>query len=135
MASNGASDRAEDTEASLVKIKKQLASTSGRNLLQGPLFKRSETLRKWNERWMILDPSTGKLEYKIRRNEPNVKGTIVFDASSTITLSPVNFHGLPKYDGYWYPAEEGLFPLCRNSGCSKSLGVNFTCCPVGPEGP
>uniref|UniRef100_A0A2P2M442 Switch-associated protein 70-like isoform X2 n=4 Tax=Rhizophora mucronata TaxID=61149 RepID=A0A2P2M442_RHIMU len=39
------------------------------------------------------------MEYKTRRNEPTMKGTIVFDANSTITVSPVNFHGLPKYDG------------------------------------
>ncbi|WVY90509.1 hypothetical protein V8G54_036023 [Vigna mungo] len=90
---------AETTENSLEKIKRQLASASGRNLLQGPLLKRSETLRKWNERWVILDPTTGKMEYKIRRNEPSVKGTIIFDANSTITVSPVNFQGLPKYDG------------------------------------
>lgn len=32
------------TEASLDKIKRQLASGSGRNLLQGPLLKRSETV-------------------------------------------------------------------------------------------
>jgi len=32
------------TENSLDKIKRQLASGSGRNLLQGPLFKRSETV-------------------------------------------------------------------------------------------
>nr|GMC85827.1 switch-associated protein 70 [Ipomoea batatas] len=99
MASNGASRGAEDTKTSLEKIKRQLASGSGRNLLQGPLLKRSETLRKWNERWVILDPTTGKMEYKAKRNEPTVKGTILFDANSTITTSPVNFHGLPKYDG------------------------------------
>ncbi|XP_016166540.1 switch-associated protein 70 [Arachis ipaensis] len=97
---NGSSPRAaENTENSLEKIKRQLASGSGRNLLQGPLLKRSETLRKWNERWVILDPTTGRMEYKLRRNEPTVKGTIIFDANSTITVSPVNFHGLPKYDG------------------------------------
>ncbi|KAF7824045.1 switch-associated protein 70 isoform X2 [Senna tora] len=33
-----------DTENSLEKIKRQLASGSGRNLLQGPLLKRSETI-------------------------------------------------------------------------------------------
>lgn len=32
------------TENSLEKIKRQLASGSGRNLLQGPLLKRSETV-------------------------------------------------------------------------------------------
>lgn len=103
MATNGASsprdgDVVNATEASLDKIKRQLASGSGRNLLQGPLLKRSETLRKWNERWIILDPTTGKMEYKIRRNDPTVKGTIVFDSNSTIMTSPYNFHGLPKYD-------------------------------------
>ncbi|CAM8934519.1 unnamed protein product [Rhodiola kirilowii] len=108
--------RASDTESSLEKIKRQLASSSGRNLLQGPLLKRSETvlftlllyslvlfvddlLKKWNERWVILDPSTGKMEYKTKRNESAVKGTIIFDGNSTIAISPVNFHGLPKYDG------------------------------------
>ncbi|KAF4385911.1 hypothetical protein F8388_010467 [Cannabis sativa] len=99
MATNGASPRPGDAESSLEKIKRQLASGSGRNLLQGPLLKRSDTLRRWNERWVILDPTTGKMEYKIRRNEPTVKGTIIFDENSTITVSPVNFHGLPKYDG------------------------------------
>ncbi|KAF7810154.1 ATP-dependent DNA helicase PIF1-like [Senna tora] len=44
MASNGASTRAAlDTENSLEMIKRQLASDFGRNLLQGPLLKRSET--------------------------------------------------------------------------------------------
>ncbi|KAK1304095.1 hypothetical protein QJS10_CPB11g01490 [Acorus calamus] len=50
---------------------------------------RKDSLRKWNERWMILDPTTGKMEYKIRRNEPVVKGTIIFDSNSTITMSPI----------------------------------------------
>ncbi|XP_071693157.1 uncharacterized protein [Rutidosis leptorrhynchoides] len=103
MAINGSSslrdeDRANTTEASLDKIKRQLASGSGKNLLQGPLLKRSETLRKWNERWVILDPTTGRMEYKIRRNDPTVKGIISFDGNSTIMTSPYNFHGLPKYD-------------------------------------
>ncbi|XP_033145613.1 uncharacterized protein LOC103865083 isoform X1 [Brassica rapa] len=92
MASNGASPRPVDaTDNSLERIKRQLATGSGRNLLQGPLYKRSETLRKWNERWVILDPTTGKMEYKTRRNEPAIKGTILFDDNSTITVSPVNF--------------------------------------------
>lgn len=124
MASNGAPAKAEDTEASLEKIKRQLASNSGRNLLQGPLYKRSETLRKWNERWMILDPSTGKMEYKLKRNEANVKGTIVFDASSTITLSPVNFHGLPKYDGCCIyigtPQKKDYFLCAETPGAARA---------------
>ncbi|PWA84955.1 pleckstrin (PH) domain superfamily protein (mitochondrion) [Artemisia annua] len=99
MTTNGASSiRDGGTESSLDKIKRQLASGSGRNLLQGPLLKRSETLRKWNERWVILDPTTGKMEYKIKRNDPAAKGTIIFDSNSTIMTSPYNFHGLPKYD-------------------------------------
>lgn len=36
--------RAGDVENSLERIKRQLASGSGRNLLQGPLLKRSETV-------------------------------------------------------------------------------------------
>ncbi|XP_065626185.1 uncharacterized protein LOC112006433 [Quercus suber] len=61
----GMEQRPGDAENSLEKIKRQLASGSGRNLLQGPLLKRSETLRKWNERWVILDPTTGRMEYKL----------------------------------------------------------------------
>ncbi|KAL9241299.1 hypothetical protein vseg_015425 [Gypsophila vaccaria] len=124
MATNGSSTRVEDTEASLDKIKRQLATSSGRTLLQGPLLKRSETLRKWNERWVILDPSTGKMEYKIRRNEPNLKGTIVFDATSSIALSPVNFHGLPKYDGCCIyigtPQKKDYFLCAETPGAAKA---------------
>ncbi|KAL5573106.1 hypothetical protein UlMin_022703 [Ulmus minor] len=124
MASNGASPRAGDAENSLEKIKRQLASGSGRNLLQGPLLKRSETLRKWNERWVILDPTTGRMEYKIRRNEPTVKGTIIFDANSTITVSPVNFHGLPKYDGCCFyigtPQKKDYFLCAETPGAARA---------------
>ncbi|XP_043711021.1 switch-associated protein 70-like isoform X2 [Telopea speciosissima] len=123
MASNGTSPRAE-TENSLEKIKRQLTSGSGRNLLQGPLLKRSETLRKWNERWVILDPTTGKMEYKIRRNESVVKGTITFDANSTITISPVNFHGLPKYDGCCFyigtPQKQDYFLCAETPGAARA---------------
>ncbi|URE34752.1 receptor kinase [Musa troglodytarum] len=63
MASNGSAGRTGGVESSLEKIKRQLMSGSGKYLLQGPLLKRSETLRKWNERWVILDPTTGKMEY------------------------------------------------------------------------
>ncbi|KAL6328917.1 hypothetical protein AAG906_007207 [Vitis piasezkii] len=124
MASNGGAQRAVDAETSLEKIKRQLASGSGRNLLQGPLLKRSETLRKWNERWVILDPTTGKMEYKIRRNEVAVKGTIIFDAYSTITLSPVNFHGLPKYDGCCFyigtPQKKDYFLCAETPGAARA---------------
>ncbi|OIT32627.1 PREDICTED: switch-associated protein 70 [Nicotiana attenuata] len=124
MSSNGAPLGDADTKTSLEKIKRQLASGSGRNLLQGPLLKRSETLRKWNERWVILDPTTGKMEYKARRNEPTIKGTILFDANSTIALSPVNFHGLPKYDGCCFyigtPQKKDYFLCAETPGAAKA---------------
>ncbi|XP_021898452.1 switch-associated protein 70 isoform X2 [Carica papaya] len=127
MASNGASSERgvlDTTENSLEKIKRQLASGSGRNLLQGPLLKRSETLRKWNERWVILDPTTGKMEYKTRRNDPAIKGTIIFDANSTITISPVNFHGLPKYDGCCFyigtPQKTDYFLCAETPGAARA---------------
>ncbi|KAG5520434.1 hypothetical protein RHGRI_033125 [Rhododendron griersonianum] len=82
------------------------------------------SLRKWNERWVILDLTTGKMEYKIRRNEPTVKGTIVFDANSTITLSPVNFHGLPKYDGCCFyvgtPQKKDYFLCAETPGAARA---------------
>ncbi|KAF0905580.1 hypothetical protein E2562_007374 [Oryza meyeriana var. granulata] len=99
MASSGSSTMVGEMESSLERVRRQLSSTSSRHLLQGPLLKRSDTLRKWNERWVILDPATGKMEYKIRRSDAAVRGIIVFDSESTVTLSPMNFHGLLKYDG------------------------------------
>ncbi|KAH6837376.1 Pleckstrin homology domain-containing protein [Perilla frutescens var. hirtella] len=127
MASNGAPLGDADTKTSLEKIKRQLASSSGRHLLQGPLLKRSETLRKWNERWVILDPTTGKMEYKVRRNEPTVKGTMIFDANSTITISPVNFQGLPKYDGCCFyigtPQRKDYF-LCAETPAATRAWVS-----------
>ncbi|KAM0848867.1 hypothetical protein ACQ4PT_054078 [Festuca glaucescens] len=88
-----------EMESSLERVRRQLSSTSSRHILQGPLLKRSDTLKKWNERWIILDPATGKMEYKVRRSDTAVRGMIVFDSTSTVTLSPTNFHGLPKYEG------------------------------------
>ncbi|XP_034931173.1 uncharacterized protein [Populus alba] len=127
MASNRATTQqrpAVGTENSLEKIKRQLASGSGKNLLQGPLLKRSETLRKWNERWVILDPTTGKMEYKTRRSEPAVKGTILFDANSTIAVSPVNFNGLPKYDGCCFyigtPQKKDYFLCAETPGAARA---------------
>ncbi|XVE78528.1 hypothetical protein DITRI_Ditri13aG0152300 [Diplodiscus trichospermus] len=127
MASNGASTKQgvrDATENSLEKIKRQLASGSGRNLLQGPLLKRSETLRKWNERWVILDPTTGKMEYKTRRNEPSVKGIIMFHENSTIAVSPVNFHGLPKYEGCCFyigtPLKKDYFLCAETPGAARA---------------
>ncbi|KAI5012539.1 hypothetical protein ZWY2020_024805 [Hordeum vulgare] len=96
---NGRSTMVGEMESSLERVRRQLSSTSTRHILQGPLLKRSDTLRKWNERWVILDPATGKMEYKVRRSDTTVRGIIVFDSTSTVTLSPTNFHGLPKYEG------------------------------------
>ncbi|XP_039030967.1 differentially expressed in FDCP 6 homolog isoform X2 [Hibiscus syriacus] len=125
MASNGAFTGVRDTtENSLEKIKRQLASGSGRNLLQGPLLKRSETLRKWNERWVILDPTTGKMEYKTRRNEPSIKGIMTFNENSTIAISPVNFHGLPKYEGCCFyigtPQKNDYFLCAETPGAARA---------------
>ncbi|KAJ6847525.1 switch-associated protein 70 isoform X1 [Iris pallida] len=124
MASNGSRPKVGETESSLEKIKRQLSSGSGRNLLQGPLLKRSETLRKWNERWVILDPTTGKMEYKARRSDMAVKGSIIFDSNSTITLSPVNFNGLPKYDGCCFyigtPQKKDYFLCAETPGAARA---------------
>ncbi|KAK8614838.1 hypothetical protein V6N13_068627 [Hibiscus sabdariffa] len=127
MASNGASTVQgirDTTENSLEKIKRQLASGSGRNLLQGPLLKRSETLRKWNERWVILDPTTGRMEYKTRRNEPSIKGIMTFNENSTIAISPVNFHGLPKYEGCCFyigtPQKNDYFLCAETPGAARA---------------
>uniref|UniRef100_A0A0D9WVB4 PH domain-containing protein n=1 Tax=Leersia perrieri TaxID=77586 RepID=A0A0D9WVB4_9ORYZ len=116
MASSGSSTMVGEMESSLERVRRQLSSTSSRQLLQGPLLKRSDTLRKWNERWVILDPATGKMEYK---SDATVRGTIVFDSASTVTLSTMNFQ-------YWNSAEKGIFSLCRNSQRRKSLGIHFT---------
>lgn len=117
-------DQVNDTENSLEKIKKQLNSASGRTLLQGPLLKRSETLRKWNERWVTLDPTTGKLDYRVRRNDLAPKGSIIFDANSTITVSPINFHGLQKYDGCCFyvgtPQKKEYFLCAETPGAAKA---------------
>ncbi|GAA0144181.1 membrane traffic protein [Lithospermum erythrorhizon] len=87
----------------------------------------AKNLKKWNERWVVLDPTTGKMEYKTRRNEPTVKGTIVFDTNSTITISPVNFHGLPKYDGCCFyigtPQKKDYF-LCAETPASAKAWVS-----------
>lgn len=130
MASSGSSnltpveDRGNETDNSLEKIKKQLTSASGRTLLQGPLLKRSETLRKWNERWMTLDPTTGKMEYRARRNDLTPKGIIIFDMNSTVTVSPINFHGLQKYDGCCFyigtPQKKEYFLCAETPGATKA---------------
>uniref|UniRef100_A0A3B6JDH2 PH domain-containing protein n=1 Tax=Triticum aestivum TaxID=4565 RepID=A0A3B6JDH2_WHEAT len=65
------------------------------------------------------------MEYKLRRNETAVKGTIIFDASSTITLSPVNFQGMPKYDGCCFldigtPQKKDYFLCAETPGAAKA---------------
>ncbi|CAL9778519.1 unnamed protein product [Musa acuminata subsp. burmannicoides] len=124
MASNGSAARTGDVESSLEKIKRQLMSGSGKYLLQGPLLKRSETLRKWNERWVILDPTTGKMEYKLRRNDTIIKGAIIFDSNSIITISPINLHGLQKYDGCCFyigtPQKKEYFLCAETPGAAKA---------------
>lgn len=73
---------------------------------------------------MILDPTTGKMEYKMRRNEPAVKGTILFDANSVIALSPVNFQGQPKYDGCCFyvgtPQKKDYFLCAETPGAARA---------------
>ncbi|ONM27737.1 Pleckstrin homology (PH) domain-containing protein [Zea mays] len=92
MASNRSSSTVVgEMQSRLDRVRRQLSSTSTRHLLQGPLLKRSDTLRKWNERWVILDPATGKIEYKVNRSDKDVRGVVVFDSTSTVTLSPTNF--------------------------------------------
>ncbi|XP_039117036.1 LOW QUALITY PROTEIN: differentially expressed in FDCP 6 homolog [Dioscorea cayenensis subsp. rotundata] len=124
MASNGSSKMLGDTERSLARIKRQLTWGSGRHILQGPLLKRSEMLRNWNERWVILDPTTGKMEYKTDRNEVLIKGRMDFDSNSTIILSPVNFHGHPKYDGCCFyigtPQKKFYFLCAETSGIARA---------------
>ncbi|CAM6091910.1 unnamed protein product [Calypogeia fissa] len=67
--------------------------------MEGSLLKRSKTLRKWNQRWFTLDPTTGKMEYRVQQGDASARGLIFFEPESTITLSPINFHGAKKYDG------------------------------------
>ncbi|XP_010272297.1 PREDICTED: calcium-binding and coiled-coil domain-containing protein 1 isoform X2 [Nelumbo nucifera] len=59
-----------------------------------------------------------------RRNEAVVKGTIIFDANSTITVSPVNFHGLPKYDGCCFyigtPQKKEYFLCAETPGAARA---------------
>ncbi|CAM6022515.1 unnamed protein product, partial [Sphagnum balticum] len=108
-----------ERQANIEKSKKmQLNAQSPNVLLQGHLLKRSETLRKWNQRWFTLDPSTGKMEYRLQRGDARVRGLIVFDGDSTITVSPVNIHGDPKYDGccfYIGTPQKKEFYLCANT--------------------
>uniref|UniRef100_A0A7I4AQU6 PH domain-containing protein n=1 Tax=Physcomitrium patens TaxID=3218 RepID=A0A7I4AQU6_PHYPA len=88
-----------DITSSLEKIKKQLNSCrAGNVLLQGPLLKRSEIIRKWEWRWFVLDVLTGKLEYWSHRGDASPKGAVNFDANSSVTISPKNMLKEAKYD-------------------------------------
>ncbi|XP_077220633.1 uncharacterized protein LOC143854513 isoform X2 [Tasmannia lanceolata] len=73
---------------------------------------------------MILDPTTGKMEYKTSRNESGIKGVIIFYSNSTIMMSPVNFHGLPKYDGCCFyigtPQKNGYFLCAETPGAARA---------------
>ncbi|KAG6533610.1 hypothetical protein ZIOFF_007485 [Zingiber officinale] len=58
--------------------------------------------------------------HRTRRNEAVVRGTIVFDSNSTITMSPVNFHGLPKYDDIATPQKKDYFLCAETPGAAKA---------------
>ncbi|KAL9683499.1 hypothetical protein QQ045_015321 [Rhodiola kirilowii] len=64
------------------------------------------------------------MEYKTKRNESAVKGTIIFDGNSTIAISPVNFHGLPKYDGCCFyigtPQKKDYFLCAETPGAARA---------------
>ncbi|XVF81693.1 hypothetical protein PTKIN_Ptkin15bG0175800 [Pterospermum kingtungense] len=64
------------------------------------------------------------MEYKTRRNEPSVKGIITFDENSTIAVSPVNFHGLPKYEGCCFyigtPQKKDYFLCAETPGAARA---------------
>ncbi|KAG6482115.1 hypothetical protein ZIOFF_058744 [Zingiber officinale] len=113
MASNGSSAGAGNAESSLEKIKRQLTSGSGKYLLQGPILKRSETLRKWNERWVILDPTTGKMEYKYHAIPTSDCQNMMDAAFVSIVMSAlfpwisvsIFYVGTPKKKEYFFCAE------------------------------
>eukprot|EP00850_Spirogloea_muscicola_P023745 SM000385S14623 [mRNA] locus=s385:19125:23382:- [translate_table: standard] len=93
MADGAEAEAAPTGDASLEKIRRQLTPPAGGGEpLQGFLLKRSETLRRWNQRWFTLDPATAKMDYRAQRGDPFPRGLIHFDADSTITVSPINFH-------------------------------------------
>eukprot|EP00897_Mesotaenium_endlicherianum_P001995 jgi/Mesen1/1823/ME000141S00990 len=80
-----------EEQAGLEKLRRQLAPPAGSVAMQGYLLKRSETLRRWNQRWFTLDPTVAKMEYRTQRGDPFPRGLIVFESDSTITVSPINF--------------------------------------------
>ncbi|XP_078163721.1 uncharacterized protein LOC144558742 isoform X2 [Carex rostrata] len=60
----------------------------------------------------------------IKRADVAVKGTIIFDSASTISLSPLNFHGLPKYNGCCFyigtPAKKEYFLCAETPGAARA---------------
>ncbi|KAH8958380.1 hypothetical protein BDL97_06G021100 [Sphagnum fallax] len=57
------------------------------------------------------------MKYKLQRGDARVRGLIIFDGDITITVSPVNIHGDPKYDGccfYIGTPQKKEFYLCAN---------------------
>lgn len=96
---DGQAKEEEVKNSGLARIQRQLMPPAGSVPMQGYLLKRSETLRKWNQRWFTLDPSTAKMEYRVQRADPFPRGLLVFEADSTITVSPLNFHGGKQYEG------------------------------------
>ncbi|XVF31783.1 hypothetical protein REPUB_Repub17cG0022100 [Reevesia pubescens] len=67
------------------------------------------------------------MEYKTRRNEPSIKGIVTFDENSSIAVSPVNFHGLPKYEGCCFyigtPQKKDYF-LCAETPAAARAWVS-----------
>ncbi|GJP35669.1 hypothetical protein CLOM_g20186, partial [Closterium sp. NIES-68] len=87
-----------DEHAELQRLQRQLAPPAGSVPIQGYLLKRSETLHLWNQRWFVLDPLSARMEYRILRSDSHARGTIHFEADSTITVSPINLHGAKQYE-------------------------------------
>ncbi|KAH7673680.1 Peptide deformylase protein [Dioscorea alata] len=58
------------------------------------------------------------------RNEVVIKGRMDFDSNSTIILSPVNFHGHPKYDGCCFyigtPQKKYYFLCAETPGAARA---------------
>lgn len=70
----------------------------GNVVLQGPLLKRSETVRQWEWQWIDLHVLTGKLEYWTHGREAPSTGVVKLDAYSTVMISPVNVIKETQYD-------------------------------------
>ncbi|GBG88808.1 hypothetical protein CBR_g48423 [Chara braunii] len=88
-----------DLNVNVQRITRQLIPPVGSAPMEGYLLKRSETLRRWNQRWFTLDPPTGHMEYRYQRGDPHPRGQILLVPESQICISPINFHGDTEYDG------------------------------------